>query len=420
MHQLMHTSTSVTRIRILLGLAGAIAIALVILLLVTSLNSEKTTRDSQQPPNKATTLALSPVSSPAVTSTQDENTEATKAEANQRSSGNFYVVGSDIVDPDGNIFYPIGANAAVSTRDEKFVFELHGSITDHVGTVKAWNWNTIRVTLVCEGNQEMALERLKEELPKLTSQKIVAMVECHDATGTGPIPADKEAAIRQFWMKFAEIFKDNPYVWFNFYNEPYRGPADAAYTQIHQSYTDAVREMGAENIVVVDLPGYGQDLSSIADGDLGTSLKGDRCNMIFSWHDYGAHIPGAGNDGLRATFQKVRAKDLALLVGEFGVPVNNEAGHNTAGPLGNNIRGADRSIAVGPSQGVGLLWWHATGDSGKHLIYALTDDSGPLWDREPGEGLSEFGKKFWDASQAVDHNRPYTGEVTASNCPSAS
>ena len=55
------------------------------------------------------------------------------------ATGKFYIVGKDIIDPNGNVFYPIGANVAVKFTEYPYVFEGgNGGVNTHLESVKAW------------------------------------------------------------------------------------------------------------------------------------------------------------------------------------------------------------------------------------------------------------------------------------------
>ncbi|MEI2653063.1 MAG: cellulase family glycosylhydrolase [Microthrixaceae bacterium] len=150
-------------------------------------------------------------------------------------TGRFTIVGRQIVDPDGNVFVPMGANVAVRQGgfEEGYAFNWNGTATGRVADVKAWGWNTVRATLVCDldgtgptvDELNAGIDAFIEEY---TRQRVVVMVECHDITGDNLGPTDpKVQALFPFWDRLATKWKDNPYVWFNFYNEP-QGTTTAA------------------------------------------------------------------------------------------------------------------------------------------------------------------------------------------------
>lgn len=342
------------------------------------------------------------------------------------STGQFYIVGKDIIDPDGNVFYPIGSNAAIKLFSYPYVFEGgNGGANQHIQEIKDWNWNIIRATLTCDNSSgtpsmDALLDGLKLEVPKLTAEKIVVMLECHDLTGQNPtLNSDKEKRVRLFWDRAVEAFKDDPYVWFNIFNEPWDTKADATYSQIHTFYLDRIRATGAENIVLFDAPTWGQGLDELAETNLGTNLVSGKCNVMFEWHAYGSY---KGQHGTYAQFeqaiQQVQARNIALIVGELGIALPAEAGN--AGRWERNVTGFEYSTQLGPQYGVGLLWWNATGDTSNYSLYALKNDRTGYWSGGAGNKLTDPGQTYWNVSQAVEHNLgAFSGDLAASNCSSA-
>ncbi|MDH5291737.1 MAG: glycoside hydrolase family 5 protein, partial [Acidimicrobiia bacterium] len=199
-------------------------------------------------------------------------------------TGRFYVVGSDIVGPDGNIFYPIGANAALKFTPYGYVFEgNNGGVNDHVDSVKAWNWNTIRATLICDNRSGVPsftelVNGIDPVIRQLTEAKIVVMLECHDQTGKNPsLGSSRDKRIRRFWDEMVRRYSDNPYVWFNIYNEPDARGDTARWAKLHQFYVDRIRKAGADNLIVVDLPVWSQGIDLVVNGTAGDRINA-ACN----------------------------------------------------------------------------------------------------------------------------------------------
>ena len=386
-----------------------------------SLGPDKTgdTVDNTEPTTPSEPAAPSEPTTPSEPTAPSEPTT-------DNSSGKFYVVGKDIVDPNGNKFYPIGANASIKFTSYGYVFEgNNGGANQHIEEIKDWNWNIIRATLVCNNSSgtpslDKLMAGLKSEVPKLTSQKIVVMLECHDLTGKNPtLGSAGEMGVRRFWDRAVKEFKDDPYVWFNILNEPWSKVSDPEYVRLHEFYVDRIRATGAENIVLIDAPSWGQGVAELAQTDLGTDLAAGKCNVAFEWHAYGAFN---GHQGTYSEFEeslkRVQARNLALIIGEYGVALPVEFGN--AGPPAWNVSGFEHLSDLGPKYGVGLLWWHATGDSSVFTTYSLTADRSGYWTSADGSGLSEYGKKFWDVSQSAKHNLgKFEGDIANSNCAGA-
>ncbi|MDH3681864.1 MAG: glycoside hydrolase family 5 protein [Acidimicrobiia bacterium] len=339
-------------------------------------------------------------------------------------TGRFYVVGSDIVGPDGNVFYPIGANVAIKFTPYGYVFEgNNGGVNDHLDDVRAWNWNTIRATLICDNTTgiptfDELVEGIHPTIERFTAAGIVVILECHDLTGTDPtLGSPGDLRVRPFWDEMVERYADNPYVWFNLFNEPYASADTEGWRRLHEFHVDRIRRAGAENIIIADLPGWGQGIDLVADRPFADELS-ERCNTVFGWHAYGAI---GGRQGSRADherhIQQVQAKDMALIVGEYGVALPAQWGN--AGPWSWNVSGFEAMNILGPKYGVGLLWWHATGDETFYSLYALKWDRSGFWTSRNEGNLTQYGQKFWDTSHRVSHSAgPFEGDITESGCRS--
>jgi mannan endo-1,4-beta-mannosidase len=378
-------------------------------------------------PSTTTTQAVPTTQAPTTTTRAVPTTAAAPpggGSPRDAASGQFYVVGKDIVDPDGNIFYPIGANVAIKFTPYGYVFEGGSEgVNDHLDDVRAWNWNTIRATLICDNDSGVPsfgelVDGIDPVIERFTDAGVVVILECHDSTGRNvQLGSAKDLRIRRFWDEMAERYGDDPYVWFNIYNEPYASGDGVSWARLHQYYVDRIRSAGAENIVVVDLPVWGQGLDLVAGQSFADELSA-ACNTVFGWHTYGALSNRQGS--LRDHEQAImgaQAKDMALVVGEMGVAWPAEWGN--AGPWEWNVSGFEAVARLGPSYGIGMLWWHATGDTAYFSTYALKQDRGAFWTSGNGGNLTPFGQRFWDVSHQVSHSRgAFSGDLADSGCAS--
>lgn len=351
--------------------------------------------------------------------------------------GEFAVVGRTIVDPFGEVFVPHGANvgAIVIDRDGQpvWLFALDGNdITDQaaVDAVQAWNWNILRLNARCTeieanefnsawGNEEM-LAAIDGVVDTYTPLGVVVMIECHDLTGQSPeIDSAAYAEVERFWLAAAERYRDNTYVWFNHLNE-FHAPSDALTDEEDYRYWQSVvddayatfAETGAPNLVVFDLPNYGNDL-----GVMGSPAIRDwaatKCNTIWSWHAFGGLVPdGAGASysfarpdeaafraEVSSLVDEVSRADLPLLAGEFGYDWNAERKTSNFQWASERL-GALTALDVLPAAGYGLVVWHANGDSAVAITYGLkAADDLTFAEPRPGEQLSELGERFWELSE---------------------
>lgn len=332
----------------------------------------------------------------------------------------FHVVGSQILDPNGNLFYPVGANVAISTTDYPYVFEGgNGGVNEHIPAVQAWNWNTVRATLKCFNDSggpttQQVVAGIDQTIKELTAARIVVMIECHDGTGSDVLlDSDIEKNVGAFWDIVVDRYKDNPYVWFNFFNEPFESENLTNWESLHDFYITRYRAQ-SDNIIVVDLPFYGQGLNLFEDDPFPESLT-DACNVIFGWHGYGA----LGEEDLTASDYKklinsVQEQEVAIIASEVGYIDAEPEGENEV----NDARreALDFLIEIGPETGVGLLWWHATGDSADESLFRLKQDGSGFWTANNSGNLTEGGEVFWEFSQTNHEVPEFEGVAPTGSC----
>jgi mannan endo-1,4-beta-mannosidase len=323
----------------------------------------------------------------------------------------FYIIGKDLVDPDGKIFYPIGANVGIHGG-----FDWKGTADGHVSDALAWGWNTVRLSIYCtDGASWMPrseygypgfLDAVDSIVQEYTSKKVVVMIECHDSL-------DNATQIDQFWGDMATKYKTNPYVWFNAGNEPYWNE-NTTWLTFQRRYLTLIRSKGAENIFVADALNAGNDAGwdgalPLYDNAIGPALVAGQCNVLLSLHAYGGT---ALNYGTSQYFNAIQSKNLALIIGEFGYTID---GSSTAGTFTENQKGTDDIFNLAPGKGIGMLWWHGThGDN-----YSLKNDGGAFYESNNSGNLSPAGQRLWN----IGHNKPasstFAGRYDASNCTSA-
>ncbi|MCA9330209.1 cellulase family glycosylhydrolase [Candidatus Saccharibacteria bacterium] len=354
------------------------------------------------------------------------------------STGKFYIVGNQIIDPDGNIFYPVGSNVAVrqaSWAENGFVFNYFGTATGKSTDVQRWGWNTLRVTMVCNtGNpsQGDTLNGINALVDEYTVKKIVLMFECHDVTLKNP--AYNDGAVQGVMSLFDELanrYKNNPYVWFNPVNEPFSNTDINTWVNFQNNLYNRIRSRAPDNIFVADLAGGGNNVDHLVDSNMHNTFGSGKCNILYGWHSYG-FIGGFANDAKHKTYiEALNQRKIPVIIGELGDPLRYDgqpltaADPAVAGVAGNpdqNRIGARALINYGPSNNIGLLWWHATGDSNSSSTYSLTKDKTSPWTvnaNNASSKLSVSGKMFWDLSQKNHNKGKFTGNVANSGCASA-
>jgi len=356
-------------------------------------------------------------------------------------AGRFYVVGGDIVDPDGNKFFPVGANMAarVGTYETGYAFNWNGTGTGHAQDVLNWGWNTVRINNICNapGNPSNAetIAGIDAFIDEYTAKKIVVVVACMDSTGKNWSTSDSAlAGVYAVADHVATKYKDNTYVWFDIFNEPFSGndaAATANWLALENDALSRIRAIAPTSIFSAVIPGFGQSVPSLMGSNSVLGLGAGKCNVVYSWHAYGAlgDYADMGDEtksrvNHKAALDYLKANHVPVYIGEFGDPMT--LGEGTAGqPIWNRI-GAHAVMDYAPGDGIGLLWWNATGDSSVFLTYSLMADrhAAPWSAALTGAGLangpspnSNAGTQFWQ----ISHNKPnlgrFTGNLADSHCP---
>lgn len=386
-------------------------------------------------------------SSVVTTPTTQTPTTAGPGTGGTTPTGKFYVVGKNIVDPDGNIFLPMGANVAVRQApnlEKGFVFNYFGTANGQSANVQAWGWNTLRVNTNCEPGlsnptYDQTYAGIDELVKEYTSKKIVIMLDCHK-NGVTVKNLDFSDSNIQIIVNFFDVltkkYKDNPYVWFNTANEPSGSNNVGQWTGLQNGLYQSVRKNAPDNIFIADLPDGGNAVEDLTTGNVPSTLGSGKCNLVYAWHAYGyvgdytGSLNGATSDARhKQVIDTLSAKNIPMIVGEFGDPLaqNGNQLHSgdpspgaVAGNPDINRNGSNAVMKYAPAAGYGLLWWHATGDSNAFQVYSLTKNLQSPWGAIANQSiLSSSGQTFWNLTHPNKPVVKFTGKYADSGCASA-
>lgn len=332
-----------------------------------------------------TTLPTVPVPStttttrPPSTTTVPPSTTTVPATTTTRPpvSSGLHVEGWHIKTGSGAEFVPIGANVGVLGA-----FDWHGIANGHAAQALQWGWNTIRLN-VCAGpscywtNWVEQADRAQQVIDEYTAAGIVVMVADHSTLD----PADQDAA-RQMLTRLAAANRANSRVWFNGNNEP--GVIGADWNALCVGYYDLIRAAGNPNIVVCDAPADANDgtwdpAPHLDDPTGAATVNQGRTNIVYATHNYGGH-GSPGQEDLAPYIARVRALNVAVLVGEFGYRVGQTDGMFTA---------ALQNMDAYRTLGLGILVWHGTHGDG----FYVRADPCPFY--EMSCALTDLGSRLW-------------------------
>lgn len=358
----------------------------------------------------------------------------------------------------GSVWDPT-SNSRVALPDRYYA--INGSATPGVATpTDHWHQRFLRINLLArgEGGSPTVQQTLSAVVPDVSegiAYETVQMLEAHDLTGANRVPAmawngptptapDDFSAVVRFMDGLVNEFAitgtggssalDQGYVWFNPTNEPWGNTAGTDgcpptdYFDTQTFWIERLRNHHrAENLIVIDLSEWGQDLWGLAHGcydewwqSLADHSSGDLTrNVVLSWHAYGSRRPALGQPYSYITMDADLAAATAmfpLMIGEYGQPVGQ--GVNYAGPWQWNVDAVtwlatdDDGPGLIEKHGLPAAVWTATGDSSYGHSFKLvqgperaTDDyrSTPFWDIESGDDLrlERLGRAHWDLAHRL-------------------
>lgn len=124
-------------------------------------------------------------------------------------------------------------------------------------------------------------------------------------------------------QNWAIHFKNQPDVWIEVWNEPYRfdradGYTDAVWTSDMNEMVANIRDTGNNNIVIVPCAEQGQDESVLI--NKGTSFLVNKTNILFDIHAYEKWLL-ASNSDVQSRLDNLHSKNLPFLFGEIA-PMN--------------------------------------------------------------------------------------------------
>ncbi|MBD3917193.1 cellulase family glycosylhydrolase [Paenibacillus sp. PR3] len=258
----------------------------------------------------------------------------------------FYIKGTTLYDANGNPFVMRGINHAYTW--------YKGQESVAIPAIAKTGANTVRLVL-SDGQQwtKDSLSALQSLIALCEQNKLIAIVEVHDGTGS-----DSQTVldnIANYWieMKSALIGKEKTVI-LNIANEWYGTWNGANWAAGYKSVIPKLRNAGIKNTIMVDAAGWGQYPQSIADYGTEVFNADPQKNTMFSIHMY--EYAGANASTVKSNIDSVLNKNLAVVIGEFGIK-------HTNGDV-------DEATIMSYSQekGVGYLGWSWKGN-GSGLEY---------------------------------------------------
>ena len=191
-----------------------------------------------------------------------------------------------------------------------------GELKTAIPAIAATGANTVRIVL-SNGHQwnKDSLESIKEIIELCKANKLIAVVEVHD--GTGSNDAGVLSGIVDYWIEMKDALIGNEaYVILNIANEWYGDWKVDEWAEAYINEIPRIRQAGIENLIMVDSAGWGQYPMSIAKKGKDVFEADPLKNTMFSIHMYGS--AGGTEKVIKRNLDNVRKQDLCVIVGEFG------------------------------------------------------------------------------------------------------
>ena len=335
-------------------------------------------------------------------------------------TGAFRTEGARVIDPDGDIFVPIGGNVTAEpyppapidswwTTDQRYA-------TGKSDDALAWGWNFVRISVSTDGQPEVTLRQHFDGVFRLideyTAKGIVVTASLWDFMGENPTWAEVEANphVLALHDEMVARYATNPYVWLNPLNEPFEFDHEAGggWAEVGTRFYERARSQGWEGIFVWELPSYGQRIDLAAETPVVSDFLRDKDDVVIGWHNY-----GIGDDEAQDRWAaQVIERRIPVVITEFGQHWDPED-HSNEHDEGER-RGAAWTLDRFDDYGFGAVVWHASGPS--YNQYALRMGTGSaFWDDEAALPLSEVGARMLELGRAPASPGPCTDLGSASS-----
>lgn len=217
----------------------------------------------------------------------------------------FTTAKSKLIDAEGQVFLIRGMNNPHAWFGEK----AYQALDD----IQAVGCNTIRIVWETKG-RDSDLERIIQRCIEL---EMIPMVELHDVTGN---TSGERLAEMASWYAEPErakmLQKYERYLLLNIANEWGSNKTKADYWMTsYAQCIDIMRKAGYLTTLVIDGPGWGQNMDPIIECGQQLIDHDPQHNILFSIHMYGSWNKSAR---IKEKLTLCHQKELPLIVGEFG------------------------------------------------------------------------------------------------------
>lgn len=276
----------------------------------------------------------------------------------------FHTSGTTLYDAKGNPFIMRGINHAYSWYP--------GYEDTAIPAIARTGANCVRL-VITDGQQynKTSLSEIQKLIQLCKDNKLIAIVEVHDATGSDNIQDLQKAS--DFWIEMkSALIGNEANVILNIANE-WGGAWDSAnWAAGYQQVIPKLRNAGIKNTLMVDCAGWGQYPQSIAEAGQSVVQADSQHNIMFSIHMY--EYAGAYG-AVQSNIDSALNVGVPLCIGEFGIK-------HTNGPVDYKT-----IMSYSQSKGVGYLGWSWKGNGDTWAYLDIAQDWGGSQLTEQGNAI---------------------------------
>jgi mannan endo-1,4-beta-mannosidase len=169
--------------------------------------------------------------------------------------------------------------------------------------------NVVRIVWTDEGTAE----ELDQAVANAVAQQLIPLVEHHGATGD----LSQVPAVVDYWTRpdvVAVLEKHERYLLLNIANEAGDSVTPGDFQSTYQAAIDRLRQAGLVLPLIIDGPGWGQDIDTLQATGRSLLEHDPEHNLMFSVHMWWADATG---DRVTAELAESVSLGLPLIVGEF-------------------------------------------------------------------------------------------------------
>jgi hypothetical protein len=223
------------------------------------------------------------------------------------------VVGNQIVNETGSPVYLRGVNRPIGN----YVWGRIIAEQDFKDISEVWYANIVRLPFKYDQyfNDPEYRVFIDDCVNWAEKYNLYIILDAHEVwhDGNQPIPP-YENRFTEMWINIAEDYQNKSHVLFGLFNEPHHEGDDLWYPMAKR-LIKAIRDTGAENLILVSGIGYGFDGTDLA------QVNGT--NIVYEFHTYLYHQKSAYVNGINNTLEKMGWTKLSesapIFMGEVGV-----------------------------------------------------------------------------------------------------